>query len=282
MVRKITSLTCLLSFLLTIVTSVVLYIVPAGRVAYWADWRLWGMTKTAWTNLHVNLGVLFLIAILLHTYFNWNSILAYLKNQSKALRLFTPAFNISLFLSFLFILGTLAELPPFATINKFSEKIKDQAAQAYGEPPYGHAELSSLKTFTQRLGLNAQESLERLRAAGLTVVDSNQTLLDLAKTNKTAPQTIYRLIQVAEKTPPGSLPEKAPSGLGKKSLAEISTDHGLEINEVMEALSRRDIPARKEMSLKQIGEALGKDPMEIYQILRDQLEAERASQNNPR
>jgi hypothetical protein len=90
------------------------------------------MTKTAWTNLHVNLGVLFLIAILLHTYFNWHSILAYLKNQSKALRLFTPAFNISLFLSFLFILGTRAALPPFATINKVSEKIKDQAAQAYG------------------------------------------------------------------------------------------------------------------------------------------------------
>ncbi len=33
--RKITSLTMLLSFLLLIVTAIVLYVVPEGRVAYW-------------------------------------------------------------------------------------------------------------------------------------------------------------------------------------------------------------------------------------------------------
>jgi hypothetical protein len=37
--RKITSLTALLSFVLMLVTSIILYIVPQGRVAYWADWR---------------------------------------------------------------------------------------------------------------------------------------------------------------------------------------------------------------------------------------------------
>ena len=48
--RKITSLTAALSFLLMVLTSIILYIVPQGRVAYWADWRLWGLSKTDWGN----------------------------------------------------------------------------------------------------------------------------------------------------------------------------------------------------------------------------------------
>jgi len=44
-IRKITSLTALVSFVLEVITSVILYIVPQGRVAYWADWHLWGLNN---------------------------------------------------------------------------------------------------------------------------------------------------------------------------------------------------------------------------------------------
>ena len=69
-IRKITSLIALLSFLLLILNSIVLYIVPHGRIAYWADWRLWGLTKTEWENQHIIIGILFLLAIFLHIYYN--------------------------------------------------------------------------------------------------------------------------------------------------------------------------------------------------------------------
>jgi len=64
--RKITSLTMLISFVLLVLTSVILYIVPQGRVAYWADWHLLGLSKSQWGNLHINLGFLFLLAGFLH------------------------------------------------------------------------------------------------------------------------------------------------------------------------------------------------------------------------
>ena len=64
-IRRITSLTASVAFLLMLLTSIILYIVPQGRVAYWADWRLWGLTKTDWGNIHINMGLLFLIALLL-------------------------------------------------------------------------------------------------------------------------------------------------------------------------------------------------------------------------
>ena len=62
-IRRMTSLTAALSFIILFVTIVVLYIVPQGRVAYWADWRLWGMTKEQWGNIHLNIGLLFLLSI---------------------------------------------------------------------------------------------------------------------------------------------------------------------------------------------------------------------------
>ena len=64
--RKTTSLTALLSFILLMITIVVLYIVPQGRVAYWADWHLWEMGKEKWGNLHINFGLLFLLSVFLH------------------------------------------------------------------------------------------------------------------------------------------------------------------------------------------------------------------------
>ena len=43
-IRRITSLTALISFTLLITTIVILYIVTPGQVAYRADWHMLGMT----------------------------------------------------------------------------------------------------------------------------------------------------------------------------------------------------------------------------------------------
>ena len=87
--RKITSMTMFVSFILLVLTSIILYIVPHGRVAYWADWHLWGLTKREWGSLHINLGFLFLFAGLLHMYYNWAPIKAYMKDRSKELKVYS-------------------------------------------------------------------------------------------------------------------------------------------------------------------------------------------------
>ena len=94
--RKITSLTAGVSFLLMVLTSIVLYILPQGRVAYWADWRLWGLSKSDWGNIHINMGFLFLAALCLHIYYNWRAITSYLKDKARRMKVFTPDFNVAL------------------------------------------------------------------------------------------------------------------------------------------------------------------------------------------
>ena len=54
--RRIVSLSLMLSVITMLTTSVILYIVPQGRVAYWAEWKLWGISKSQWGSLHTNLG----------------------------------------------------------------------------------------------------------------------------------------------------------------------------------------------------------------------------------
>ena len=94
--RKIVSLTALLASFLMMLTGLILYIAPQGRIAYWSDWRLWGLDKTAWGNVHINMGFLMLIVISLHIYYNWKPIVSYLKNKAKEIKVFTPDFSVAL------------------------------------------------------------------------------------------------------------------------------------------------------------------------------------------
>jgi uncharacterized membrane protein len=69
--RKTTSLTTLLSFILLLVTSIIMYVTPQGKIAFWANWEIAGLNKEQWGALHTNLGILFVAAGLVHTVLNW-------------------------------------------------------------------------------------------------------------------------------------------------------------------------------------------------------------------
>lgn len=86
-IRRITALMAFLSFLVMVFTSIILYIEPQGRVAYWANWSLFGLTKPQWDSIHINVGFLFLASLFLHIYYNWKVIVAYLKNKAKELKI---------------------------------------------------------------------------------------------------------------------------------------------------------------------------------------------------
>ena len=96
-------------------------------------------------------------------------------------KVFTPDFNVALIITVIVALGTYFMVPPFSWVITLSEKIKDGAAVKYGDPPYGHAELSSLKTFTQKLNLDLATSMGLLELAGYPAEDDQVTLASLAK-----------------------------------------------------------------------------------------------------
>jgi hypothetical protein len=274
--RKITSLTALLSFIALITTSVVLFIVPQGRVAYWADWHLWGLDKTEWGNIHINLGCLFLISIGLHTYYNWKLILTYLK-KSRKMRLFTPEFNAALALTALFILGTYWEAPPFRWVLAANETVKSTAVAKFGEPPYGHAELSTLRGFAKRTGLELPASLARLEAAGIAFESDAQTLADIARANRLSPRQVYLAMQPPPAGTPGTqtpMPPSPPPGTGNRELADICREYGIELAPTIQKLEQMGLTLRAEDSLKDNATANGVSPFDLYDKIRSIAESE--------
>lgn len=273
-IRKCVSLTAGLAFLVMVVTSIVLYIVPQGRIAYWADWRLWGLSKEQWGNIHINTGILFLLSLILHIYYNWTSLLNSLKDKAKNWTIFTREFTAALILTLVCILGTHFEIPPFSSILAFNESLKDQAALKYGEPPYGHAELSSLQTFAQKVGLDLNQGLGEIREAGFSVKEANQTLADIGKKNKVSPQRIFLAMKSkagevkSQDGKPILLPESPPPGTGNMTLADVCARFNLNLKTLLQDLSRAGIKAEESLTIKTIAENNQTSSMDIYEKIK--------------
>jgi len=269
-IRKITSMTMLLSFILCILTSIILYIVPQGRVAYWADWHLWGMTKGQWGDLHINLGFLLLIAGFFHVFYNWRVIAAYMKNKAREVKVFTGSFNVALILCVLVGFGTFFKIPPVYTVISFSESIKDAAAEKYGEPPYGHAELSSLKGFTKKVDIDLAEAKELLSKAGVAFTGDKQTIAEIAAANNLTPKEVHAKMKSAEKkVAVGVVPFPADPfpGFGRKVLADICNEFGLDIPTIIERLAKENINAEAGQTIKEIASSADMDPHAFFEVL---------------
>lgn len=277
-IRKVTSMTMLISFVLLVLTSIILYIVPQGRVAYWADWHLWGLTKTHWGNLHINLGFLFLLAGLLHICYNWKPLKAYMKNRARELKIFTPSFNVAMILTLVVGVGTYLEVPPMSTVINFGDSIKDAAAEKYGEPPYGHAELSSLKLFSKKQNIDLEKAVQLLEGAGIQFKDSTETLASIASANELSPQEVYKIIESAvEKSEMNgnvTFPDSPMPGFGNKTLAAICAEFNLMFPAIQRGLAQNGIKAEANMTIKEIATENDTAPMALFEAIHGLVNAE--------
>lgn len=270
MLRKITSLTSFLSFIITLFTSVVLYIVPQGRVAYWADWHLMGLSKTQWGDIHITVGTLFVVVLLIHVWLNWKPIVAYMKNQARELVVMTRPMIISALITLFVTVGTLLHLPPMQQVLDFSESIKNAATETYGNPPYGHAELSPLNKFCGFLAYDANDALAVLKKAGYGQdITLDTPIKEIARTKGVSPQQVLNDIRAGlGGNPFASLPASPPEGTGKLALTDICSTFGLPMNEVIAKLGTQSITAAPDMTMKEIAKNNGVSPKDVYNALR--------------
>lgn len=262
--RKITSLTALIAFVLLMLTSIILYIVPAGRVAYWSNWKLWGLSKEEWGSVHINLGFLLLVAILLHVYYNWTPMISYMKNRTRELKVFTPDFNVALIVTLVVIVGTLAGIPPMSSIIQLGDSISEQGNLKYGEPPYGHAELSPLADFADKVKVDLDGSMARLVAAGVKVESSKQTMKEISEVNGISPQQVFEIIKPAPTTSTMVMPEEAPGGTGNRTVTQICEMYQLDIGAVLAGLKTKRINALASQTMKEIATENSIDPHSVY------------------
>ena len=265
--RRVVSLVLFLSFLVLVLTSIILYVTPQGRVAFWADWRMLGLDKEQWGNLHINLGLLFLVVGIWHTVYNWRPILAYMgRVAAKAGKSSGREFWLASFICLFFVAGTLFEVPPLSLPLQFNAKIKDRAALAFGMPPYGHAELSSFQEFALRTKLDPDDSLALLRDAGIVVIGKKQTLLAMAKANQTSPQKLFQIMR--PQAAATGLPEFPPPGFGRLTLNEIAEVYKVPLATLLQRLKEAGIESDGQQRFMVLAQAHDRQPSELYKLLR--------------
>ncbi|MCU0293048.1 MAG: DUF4405 domain-containing protein [Thermoanaerobaculaceae bacterium] len=269
-VRKTVSLTSLLSFMLLGVSGIVLYVTPQGRVADWAGWSLAGLGKDAWGDIHIAAAVLFLVAGIWHTVLNWKPIVSYLKDRSQRLRVVTPHFLAALVMTGGVVVLAGLDVPPVSWLLTLNDSLKESAARTWGEPPYGHAELSSLKTLAGQTGLDAVQALELLRQAGMLVDGDAQTLAAIARANGVTPKRVWEVVKEARSQGKTSqVAGAAPSGLGRRVVGELCEELGIPVGQGVAVLKAAGFElAAADATLRALAEPTGRRPLEAFELLR--------------
>ncbi|MFC1551416.1 DUF4405 domain-containing protein [Candidatus Latescibacterota bacterium] len=193
--RKFTSFNLMISFIVISVTGIVLYIVPPGRVAFWINWTMLGLTKEDWAAVHTIFSFLFIVFSALHIFFNWKTLLSYLRDKiSKSLGL-KKEFSFAAVLTLAVFAGTLFGIPPFSSTMDFGESLKNSWEEGAAVAPAPHTELQTLEQVTEEFGMQIDRVIGKLGRNGIKVADPTRTLKQIAEENGIAPSDVYAVVQ---------------------------------------------------------------------------------------
>lgn len=242
-----------LTVLMLLVSGVVLYISPPGRVANWTDWRMLGLTKSGWENQHAIYGFAFVLLSVFHLFFiNWKAFLSYLKAKAAA-GLNSPRELFASSVLFLLIgAGTYFSVQPFSAIIDFGNRVSASWERSSGRPPVPHAEAMTLTELARQPGLGGDAELlkKKLQKAGVSVVSVDETLSEIAARNQTTAEKLYRQIAPAQNGT-ATLPRE---GLGRKTLQEIAADAGVSASSLQFALRQQQVEADSSSTLREIAD----------------------------
>lgn len=277
--RGFTSLLTLASFLIMTLSGIIAYLMPAGRIAYWVHWSLWGMSKEQWGALHTLSSLFFILAGGVHLYYNWTPLVRYLTGKFAGTLRLRRELALTLAICLLVFFSSLWRLPPLSYVLDFGDYLKDSwVTEKDFEPPFGHAEQVSLRVFARRTNIELEPALAALHATGVQFDDDMQTLDDIARNNRMSPLQIYRLIKPFERPP--EIPEQkkvytpelveeefAGTGVGQKTLAEIAFLTGWDETAAMRRLAEKGVRASGDETFKKIADRAGVSALDILKAL---------------
>jgi hypothetical protein len=262
--QRFVSLTAMLSFILLFISSGVLYFIPDRGVMDWSSWTFLGLSKQQWDNIHINIGILFLVMIIWHIYFNWKPIKNYLKVK-KELKIFTKEFNIALVVTVLFTAGTITMTNPFSFLVNIGNGIKAMNSKQIGNPPFAYAEYSSLEDFCILTSIDLIQAQKLLKENNIKITSSKNTLKQIAQINDTTPKNLFAIIKT--KFTRFHLPSQIPVGIAHKTIQELSNSYFINTNKFLTHLKKYNINTTKDTKFKKIAMQNNLHPAQLYNML---------------
>jgi hypothetical protein len=268
--RTFTTFLVAWTFLALVISGVFLYLSPPGRIAHWTNWTLLGLTKEGWQGVHVMMALVFLVAGLFHLLkFNWKVFFHYLKTKKVGPQ-YRGEMVLSLLLFALFIVGSIANLPPFSVLMTLEESIKQSWESPSHDFPAPHTELLPLDEVSRQLGLEPDTALRRLQAKGWTVGSPQESLQDIAARNRTSPQALYERLRGAVDSTnerSGKARSIGLSRLGNRSLSEVAQALGIPSSRAVAILKEAGVSTHPGERIRAIATRLGGRPHDVVALL---------------
>ena len=281
-VRSLMTFFVAASFLACIITGIVIFITPQGRIANWVDWELLGLPKEDWANIHIVFSVLFIIAGIIHLYpYNWPTFKAFLaRRENGRLNMKKPRKEVifALLLAGVLITGAVTKAPPFSYLFDFNAWAKEAWVVSDDfQPPFGHAEEVALASFSKKMNMDLKKAVAELRSHGLKFEGPRQSLGEIAKLNGMSAMDVYMRIKKFEKQPEAvaasaytaELVEERfnGTGVGKKTLTQLCEKIGFPMDKAKKRLSKAGVEATGTETMKDLANKLKVTPIDILKLV---------------
>jgi hypothetical protein len=252
------------SFIIMVFSGIILFLAPAGRIAKWTHIFIFGMEKESWQAVHTIFTFLFILAGVIHIYYNWKPLMNYLKSKAKD----KITIRKELILSFLFTLTifalTLFNIPPFSTIMDLGESLTDSWATEETEPPVPHAETMTFDELATSIEKPVDNMLNNLKEQNITAT-KDDIIKDVADRYKLTPMDLFGKMKTVKKV--GSLSPHAGSGLGMKTLSEVCKTIDVDLNTSLSLLAKNGLDVSANMTLKDIAGKYDKNPIDVIEMI---------------
>lgn len=193
--RSFVSILVTLSFIVLVVTGIILFIQPQGRVAFWTNWTFCGLGKTQWDSVHIVAGFLLVIFGIFHLVYNFKPLLRYLGKAMSGSFKPTRELGIGAAIFLYLMIAGIMNLQPVSGLMVLNDYIKESwAGESHDVPPFGHAELKPLRMLCNFMGVDVDDALARLRAGGIEIDSAGENLEDIGRRNDVAPSELFRMI----------------------------------------------------------------------------------------
>lgn len=240
-------------FVVATVTGVVMFFAPAGRIANWSAWQILGLSKDDWTNIHIVTCTMFIVAGLIHLYFNWKPLKAYLYSRARGSLNRKWEMMTALALTAFIVVGSVNWVPPLDLILEVREWAKDEMWLD-----------NAVAGTAVRSPARSTEHEDALRQVGAGI----DAILDEAEGQTAAGETGKARAMpsdAAEEHIEGS-GYGGGGGFGRMTIRDVAARHGLDYEEVRSRLAAQNIDFEEQETLRDIANRHGVTPGELGRL----------------
>jgi len=122
--RALVSVVAAIAFAVMLVSGLILFLAPSGRISRLDEWSFAGLLRHDWLAVHIGFALLFVASGAVHLAFNWRAMRHYLaQHRPQGLRI-GKELVVAILLAALLAAAAIERWPPFDTILEVHKSAK--------------------------------------------------------------------------------------------------------------------------------------------------------------